>query len=158
MLRLKMIKNSALLTVLTLLFLSLCPVRVQGACTVSTTGVNFGAYSPFNTVNLDSTGTITVDCTARSTVAISIGASPTSGGFNPRKMKQTAGSDLMNYNLYTTSARTTIWGNGTQGTATLSQTVARNGTWNATVYGRIPSGQDIYYGSYGETLVVTINY
>jgi spore coat protein U-like protein len=138
--------------------LILFPVMGNGACTVATTGVNFGAYNPLGSINVDSTGTIMVSCTANSSVSIAIGPSGNSGGFNPRKLKQTPGSDLMNYNLYTTSARTTIWGDGTQGTLTRSQTVKRQTQWNATVYARAPAGQDIYVGQYTDSLVVTINY
>ncbi len=133
-------------------------MSVQGACTVSTTGVNFGAYSPLGSINMDSTGTITVACTVYSNVQLTIGSSINSGGFNPRKMKQAAGSDLLNYNIYTTSSYTTIWGDGTSGTSTLSQYVRKQSPWNATVYGRIPAAQDVYVGTYGESLVVTINY
>jgi spore coat protein U-like protein len=159
MLRLKGQQNRGLsLTSLILLFLLLCPIEGWGTCTVSTTAVNFGAYNPLDGINLDSTGTITVNCDVGSQVMISLGVSPTSGGFNPRQMRQSTGTDLMNYNLYTTSAHTTIWGDGTQGTATVSNTVNKNKAWNATVYGRIPPSQDVYFGSYGETLVVTINY
>jgi spore coat protein U-like protein len=140
------------------LWLSLCPAGVQGACTLSTTGVNFGAYNPLDGVNVDSTGTISIQCTEQSIVSIAIGPSPTAGGFNPRKMQQTAGPDLLNYNLYTTSARTSIWGNGTQGTVTVSQNISKRKIFTQSVYGRIPAGQDIYLGQYGETLVVTIDY
>ncbi|MBA4422142.1 MAG: SCPU domain-containing protein [Syntrophus sp. (in: bacteria)] len=109
-------------------------------------------------IDVDSTGTIEVSCTANSSVSIAIGPSGNTGGFSPRKLKQTSGSDLMNYNLYTTSARTTIWGDGTQGTSTVNQLVRKQSPSNLTVYGTVPASQDVYVGLYTDSLVVTINY
>jgi spore coat protein U-like protein len=147
--------HHAIIAIVCLLML---PLTLQAACTVSATGINFGAYNPLDTAPVDSTGTITVDCTANTSVRLSIGASPTSGSFNPRQIRQGVGSDLLNYNLYTTSARTAIWGNETQGTSVVWQNVKRRTPWNAVVYGRIPSGQNVYTDQYGESLVVQIDY
>jgi spore coat protein U-like protein len=130
----------------------------SASCSVSTAGVNFGAYNPLNSINVDSTGTVTVSCTVYLSVTIAIGPSDNTGGFNPRALKQSSGSDLLNYNLYTASDRTTIWGDGTQGTATLNQYVRKQTPWVATVYARTPPGQDVYTGLYNDSLVVTINY
>ena len=70
-----------------MLFL-LIGIPAHAACTVTTTGVSFGAYDVFTAVPRDTTGTVTVSCTnnQRVPIVVSIGASPTSGGFNPRQM------------------------------------------------------------------------
>ncbi|MBN1382723.1 MAG: spore coat protein U domain-containing protein [Deltaproteobacteria bacterium] len=127
-------------------------------CNVSSTGVNFGTYNPLDTFDLDSSGSIMVSCTSNVSVMVSISVSPTSGGFNPRKIRQSGGSDTLNYNLYTTSNRAAIWGDGTQGTEVVWHGVKKKSPWSATVYGRISAAQDVYVGQYGESLVVQIDY
>lgn len=87
---------------------------------------------------------------------MSIGPSPNSGGFNPRKMRLTSGTDLLNYNLYTSATYTDIWGDGTSGTVTVWGKFLKNKPENMTVYGRIPSGQDVRAGTYTDTLTVTL--
>lgn len=141
-------------------FFLFLPTGAYAACTVFTTGINFGSYDVFSTTPTDSTATIMVTCdeTPAPTVAVSIGASPTSGGFNPRKMKHASQPDLMNYNLFTDAPRTVIWGDGTSGTATETRRVRRGTPVTLTVYGRIFSGQDVSAGSYSETLTVTITW
>jgi len=130
------------------------------ACNVSTTTVNFGSYDVFSTTPLDSTGTLTVSCNESPApqVTIAVGPSPTSGGFFPRQMKHTQRTDLLNYNLFTDSTRSAVWGDGTQGTLTLRNRVLKNRPWFVTIYGRIPAGQDVSSGPYQETITVTINW
>lgn len=133
-----------------------CSQPAYSACTVTTTAAGFGNYDVFTTTADDTTGTIRVVCSPRANIQIAIGASPNSGGFNPRSMKLTTGTDLLNYNLYTNNARTTIWGNGTSGTSVVTVNNVTNTT--RTVYGRIPALQDVRVGSYSETLTVTVTY
>jgi len=142
-----------------LLYLFLCN-HAYAVCNVTATSVNFGAYDVFVTAPDDSTGTITILCDKNtSTVRTSISASPNSGGFNPRKMRPATGTYLLNYNLFTNSARTTIWGDGTAGTSTMISNNVRKGTpVTLNVFGRIPAGQDVGVGSYSEILTVTIAY
>jgi len=71
------------------------------------------------------------------------------------------GSSQLAYNLYTDSARTSVWGDGSSGTAKVSDgyllglfTVAKD----YPVYGRIPELQNAAVGSYLDTVVVTVNY
>jgi spore coat protein U-like protein len=131
----------------------------HAACRVTATGLNFGAYDVFSVGSLDTTGSVTVTCdrSTRTDITISIGASPTSGGFNPRQMPRTSGTDRLNYNLYTSSSMSTVWGNGSAGTSTVLLTrVRRRRPATATIYGRIPAGQNVSVGSYAETLTVTI--
>ncbi len=132
--------------------------NVAARCWVWTTSVDFGSYDVFSATPLDSTGAISVFCNRRTFVTGSIGASPNSGGFDPRQMKLSTGPDLLNYNLFRDPARTQIWGDGTGGADTVSGTVPRFGTVNRNIYGRIPPGQDISAGHYTETITVTINY
>lgn len=133
--------------------------EVYAACTVTATGVNFGNYDVFVATALNSTGSITVTCdlVPPVDVTISIGPSPNSGVLNPRQMKLLAGSDLLNYNLFTDAARTQIWGDGTGGTTTIFlKNVPKNRPKTVTVYGSISPNQNVSIGSYSDLLTVTI--
>ena len=124
-----------------------------------TTGVNLGEYDTHSGAVSDSTGSITINCDANSSVITSIGPSAFLGGFTPRRMKNATLPDTLNYNLYTTASRITIWGDGTQGTSTVGPTaITRNGSATLTIYGRIPTLQDVSAGQYTDMLVVTINF
>ena len=90
----------------------LLPGPVEAACTVSTTSVNVGAYDVFAAVASDSTGIVTFRCDARTTVTVQL-ARGSAATFAPRTLRQ--GADVLNYNLYLNSARTTVWGDGTGG-------------------------------------------
>jgi spore coat protein U-like protein len=129
-----------------------------GTCSVTPLGgINFGNYDIFSTTPVDATGTIQILCDrTQPSVEIDIGPSPNSGGFNPRQMKHSSLNYLFKYNLYTDAGMSVIWGDGAGGTSTVHQKTTKNVPLNVTIYGRIPAGQDVYVGSYGETLTVTI--
>lgn len=145
-----------------MLLLVLLSGNAYAICHVSVTSINFGTYDVFATSPGDSVGTLTISCTDRAPgvyANVSIGSSANSGTFSPRKMKRSGGTDLLDYNLFTNSNRTTVWGDGTAGTITVTTPArVRSGkpvTMN--VYGRIPAGRDVSVGSYTDTLVVTVN-
>lgn len=144
------------------LLLVVCPAgEARAICNVTATSINFGAYDVFKAAPTDSTGSVTVSCDnfLPRNVTVSIGVSATSGEFNPRRMKPPSGSDRLDYNLFTTSSRSTIWGNGTAGTSTvLLSNVRRNQPRVTTIYGRIPAGQNIQVGPYTDTVTITILY
>jgi spore coat protein U-like protein len=141
-----------------MLFLFFRVGTVSAVCTVSTAPVDFGSYNVLLTAATDTESSITVSCneTPPATVTISIGPSPNSGGFDPRQMKLSGGNEFINYNLYTDSGRTQIWGDGSGSTFTMTEMVFKRAPWIATVYGRIPPEQNVSIGSYSETLTVTI--
>lgn len=128
----------------------------EAACTISTTAVSFGSYNVFAASPDDATGQITYRCTAPRpplvTIQLDKGGAPS---FDPRQMRQ--GSQILNYNLYLDSTRATIWGDGTGGTQTYTQSNPQaNRNINVSVYGRIPAGQDVGSGSYSATVTATI--
>ena len=133
----------------------------QSQCTIGVTPVSFGNYETFSSIPTDATGTITVNCGFRVVRAtVTLGVSSTSGTFNPRRMKRSTGSDLLDYNIYTDTARTVIFGDGTGGT---SNVLFRRPTgpprdWSETVttYARIPPGQNVSVGAYSDTLTATV--
>jgi spore coat protein U-like protein len=130
------------------------------ACSVSTNPVNFGNYDVLSSAPDNATGSVTVNCNQAPPplVTISIGSSPTSGGFDPRMMMHATGNDTISYNFFVDSVYTQIWGDGSGNTFTKSSKVNKNRPWVTTIYGRIPPGQDVSVGNYSDTLTVIISY
>jgi len=150
---------SSSLRFLAVLLCLLLAGEAGAACTVSATGVNFGAYDVFVAAPLDSTGTVTVTCDQAPPidVVIAIGPSGTSGGFIARQMRSASSPDRLDYNLFTNAGRSTVWGDGAAGTSTVFlKNVKKNRPAVTTIYGRIPAGQNVSVGSYSDSLTVTI--
>lgn len=127
-------------------------------CTVSTTPITFVNYDVFSPAPLNTTATVTVSCDQAPPVdvTLSLGPSPTAGGFIPRMMRPAFGPDRMNYNIYTDAAGTVIFGDGTGGTSTIFlKNVKKTSPVSVTLYGIIPPLQDLAIGSYGENLTLT---
>jgi spore coat protein U-like protein len=76
--------------------------------------------------------------------------------------KMSSGAVTLNYNLYTTTTRNVVWGDGSQGsvTQTLTGGSVSGGTrrFSAVVYGRIPALQNVSAGAYNDTLIVTVTF
>ena len=152
----------------------LCPLIASTAtaasCSFSASPAIFGPYD--NTLNEMAVATISGTCSkgdpadpdmTGATLTLSTGASNT---FNVRQM--TKGSDRLEYNLYTSAARTIVWGDGTAGTGTVAALVVQsnglflnhNSSRNFAIpaYGRIPGNQDAVPGAYSDTITVTMSY
>ena len=133
------------------------------SCSVSATAVNFGTYDPLSGSAAQSSGTVTVDCQVLLvglfvswTVTLSTGSS---GSYVARQLR--SGVNSLSYNLYTNAARTSVWGDGTNGTGVVSANpflIVGSNTVNYTVYGSIPAAQDRPAGTYSDTLTVTMTY
>ncbi len=131
----------------------------HAACRVTTTGLSFGAYDVFAATPRDTSGTVTVTCDRNppTDVTVSIGPSPTSGGFRPRRMRHATLPDRLDYNLFPSPSMGTVWGDGSVGTSTVFlRKVNKNRPATATIYGRIPPGQNVSVGTYTDTVTVTI--
>jgi spore coat protein U-like protein len=134
------------------------------ACSVWTTNLAFGGYDVFAGTPLDSSGSVAVSCNEfpPPDVLITIGRSLYSGGFRPRRMKHATRPDLLDYNLYTDSSRTTVWGDGSAGTGTVTlrrvRTRRRRRPVVTPIYGRVFPQQNVSTGSYSDVLTVTIDW
>lgn len=132
------------------------------SCTVSATGVAFGAYDPLSASPTDAVGTVTVSCSA--VVALSGGYTiqlgpGQAGSYAERRLAN--GSNQLGYNLYLDAARTIVWGDGTGGTGTQSYTLVgllTNDVKNYSVYAHLRAAQNVPVGSYSDTIVVTVTY
>lgn len=135
------------------------------ACTVSTTAVAFGAYAPLSGAPGSAVGNVSMRCTTTLglalTYSIKLGKGNNSASFTPRQMA--SGSKRLDYNLYTSAAYTSIWGDNTSGTSQITGNITLNlltaTTRNHTVYGRIPASQNLAPpGAYNDAVVVTVTY
>ena len=131
---------------------------VGANCTISTAPVAFPAYDPVvanASTNDDGTGSVIITCTRGTAATIGLGLGANASG-SQRRMKD-ATTDYLNYALYQDSGRATVWGNS--GAGLLSPVAAPDKNPRTfTVYGRIPSAQDVPAGSYTDTVVATVNF
>ncbi len=131
---------------------------VASNCVISSTNLNFGNYDA--TTALTGSSSVVVRCSNGTIYTVSL--SPGSGSFATRTMKN--GTNNLEYNLYTTNALTTVWGDGTASTGTRGGTgtglsAARDQT--LTVFGSLPNStanQDAPAGAYTDTITATVTY
>lgn len=141
------------LALLTCMLALAAPVAWPANCTVSTSGLNFGSYDVFSSVNDDITATITVNCTKNKAYSISLSSG--SGTFGSRTLTGTGGA--LAYNLFLDATHLTIWGDGSSGTSTFSG-MGTGGNIGTSVYGRIPARQNVRAGSYSDLITVTVTF
>ncbi len=140
-------------------------------CSINSASLSFGTYNPLSSTPLsNNSASLTVTCsngtgsgaaTPNPSIALSSGSA---ASFSPRTLK--SGSNSLNYNVFTESSYTTVWGDGTGSTATRSVTVnsptgkaTSSNSTSLTLYGRIPSGQlNAAAGNYSDTLTITVTY
>jgi spore coat protein U-like protein len=107
-------------------------------CTIAATGLTFqtGASGLLNQ-DLTTQGSLTVQCTNNDAykITLSPGASTVQ---TARTMVGTAGGATVNYQLYTDSARSLIWGDGTGGTVASTGTGTGN-SQTIIIYGKVPA-------------------
>jgi spore coat protein U-like protein len=131
-------------------------------CLVSSANLGFGNYTP-NTGALSGSSSITVRCTKTTPYTVALNAGTTAGGTLAQRLLAN-GADTLQYNLFTTAAFATVWGDGTGGTATVGGTgngVSVASAQTLTVHGSLPdnaTNQDAPPGSYSDTITVTVTY
>jgi len=128
----------------------------QTCSILSMSNMAFGSVNTLAGNAVDTTATLQVTCTGGSAsgqrLCISIGAGSASDATS-RKMTGPS-SNTARYDLYSDSARTTLWGSWETGfdAAGVQLDVARGSTTNVTVYGRFfASQQTIASGAYTAT-------
>jgi spore coat protein U-like protein len=124
------------------------------SCTFSSvTAVSFGTYDVFvTTPNNNGIGSLKILCSAGIPALVTL-SSGQSHSYVSRVMK--SGGNALNYNLYTSAARTVVWGDGTGGSATVA---IRNSATTLNVFGKIPAAQDANVGLYSDNIVTTVNF
>ena len=130
-------------------FLSASPVLAQ-SCSFSMSDMSFGFVNLASGSAVDTTATLSVTCSNPLSLALSIRICPNinagSGGQSGGIRRMLQGSNILNYQLYQNSARTTPWGSVTQSALgspppiDMALPLLLNST-TRTVYGRINAGQ-----------------
>ena len=150
------------LAIVPMLLLAMPAQALLEVCSASTDAVAFGSYNPLSSGDSDTTGTVRVTCTALVSIAVNytirLGTGG-SGSYAPRKLAFLG--NTLSYNLYTGPTRTSVWGDGTGSTQTISDGYALAlllVTRSYPIYGRLFAGQNATPGLYADTVVVTIDY
>lgn len=137
-------------------------MTIAASCTVSASALDFGTQTLIDiSSNVDATSTLTVTCTNGTAynVALNPGANDGGSGISARKMKIGATSDTVNYQLYSDSGHSSVWGETTSGSPDVVTGTGSGDGQAITVYGRVPSGQtNPKIGAYSDTITVTVNY
>ena len=126
---------------------------VVPSCTVSATTLAFGPLNP--SANNDQTAAIQWQCTKDFSTVIKLGA----GGSGTIAARSMGGAAALPYQLYTDATHSTIFGDGTTGSAAPVTGVGYSGPpGNVTVYGRVLQANAAVApaGSYTDTVQITI--
>lgn len=133
------------------------------SCSVSGGALAFGNYAAGSSWHVDSEGTLTILCTGVTgevvVYSISLSAGGGSRGLNPRGLR--SGANEVQYNVFTDSARTRVWGDGSGGTFIQSGSasiMAGPSQQNIPAFGRVFGGQSVVPGSYTDSLVITLSF
>jgi spore coat protein U-like protein len=132
---------------------------VNPNCLVSAQALNFGGYD--GTAAKTAASDVTVRCSSGTTYTVGLS---TGGGTYAQRLLSGTGANKLQYNLYTTLAAATVWGDGTLGTGTVPGTGAGMAIANAqthTVFGQLPDNafnQGAPSGNYSDTITVTVTY
>ena len=136
-------------------------VTLSTTCSVSANPLSFGTYQP-GQGSMSASTTLAVRCTRGAPFSVALNAGTGGGTVTQRLMS--FGASKLQYNLYTSAAHTTVWGDGTQSSATVSG-IGRGFTSGAaitqTVYGQVPdtpANVDLAPGLYTDTITVTVSY
>lgn len=122
---------------------------VVASCSVSASNLAFGSYT--GTANVDQTSTISVTCTNGTDYSVALNDGANASGSTRRMVN--GGTNYLTYEMYSNAGRTTVWN--------AASPVAGTGNGSAqsiTLYGRVPSGQNVPAGSYSDTVQVTVTY
>lgn len=150
--------------ILALLLLALTGQAARGqTCVVTSTGVAFGTYDPVSPTATSITGTVSVTCQAVASIGLSYSIQIGTGGsgsFTGRALA--AGTGRLAYQLYTSAARSAVWGDGSGGTSVVSDafllTLLTPTLKTYTIYGAISARQIVPPGSYLDTPAVMVVY
>ncbi|NII09428.1 spore coat U domain-containing protein [Oleiagrimonas sp. C23AA] len=127
--------------------------------TISATSVNFGTYDASAPSPSLSTGNVRLACgytfalLPAATIRLSRGQGP---NYATRRMM--AGGQSLRYNLFTSSARTSVWGDGSGGSQMVTVAALLAASMNLTVYGSVAPGQYVRAGAYSDQITVTVEY
>lgn len=132
---------------------------VASTCSITAGSLAFGTYDTIGGAQLDGTATVTVACTKGAIATITLGQGQNAGAGSTDAVpvrRMVSGLNFLNYSLFSDATRLVTWGN----TALTGKayTAASSASTALTVYGRIPSSQDVPAGSFTDVVVATISF
>jgi len=139
----------------------LVSATVESTCTIAANPLSFPTYYP-GRGGVTANTILSVRCSRGAPFSVAMDAG--TGGANLAQRLMSSGASRLQYNLYTNAARTTVWGDGTLSSATVSGTgrgLAAGQAVIETVYGQVPdvsANQDLAPGVYTDTVRVTVSY
>jgi len=129
--------------------------RVEAVCEVTASDLVFGTYTAQSGTPLQGTTLLRATCTPDTNYNIGLNEG-TSPGATVNQRNMVSGARTLDYQLYSDSARNTIWGN-TTGTDTVTG-VGTGLAVDHTVFGAVPAAQVVPAGDYQDTVTVRIYY
>ncbi|GBD43420.1 hypothetical protein HRbin40_00893 [bacterium HR40] len=125
---------------------------VRSGCSVDNATLDFGTYTSGQTTDLDSTGSLRLrNCQGSAPIVVELGPGG-SGNVSDRRMS--SGNNSLRYQLYRDSARSQVWGTGTNA----AQFQVLNADTQVQVFGRIPKSQTVPAGTYADTVTITVTF
>jgi spore coat protein U-like protein len=137
-------------------------VTLLASCSVSTTVMNFGSTSSFIIANVNTTATITAQCT--STTPYSIGLDNGQNASGGQRRMSVGGGNYVSYGLYTDSGYSNAWTSTTSTTGCTSGAntcflgTGTGSNQSITLYGQVPPQTAPAVGTYSDTVVVTLTF
>ena len=153
-----------------LLGLMMVTSAAHAGCSVSSSGLAFGAYQPLTfpgkltSSDVVSTAVVSIACTGITlggSYSLSLGPSTVGTGdrISTRYLANSTGGDLMRFNVYTNATYASVWGDGNIGSLIGGNIATGNSSQTQTVYGKIPAGQNtLKAGSFNGSLTMTLTY
>jgi spore coat protein U-like protein len=133
---------------------------VLSTCSATAATLAFPNYTPGAGAQIGNT-TISVKCTKNTPFTVALNAGSTTGDAYAQRL-MASGVNTLQYNLYTTAALNTVFGDGNAGTSTVGGTGLGVATANSVqVFGQVPdsaTNQAAIAGSYSDLITVTVSY
>ena len=134
----------------------------SATCTIANADVAFGTYDPLSGQPRDTNGSVRVTCTGSPGEKINYVLMLVSPGGKRTISNASNRQSVLEFNLYLDIARTQVWGDGTNGTSVISDSLVLDGsstTPTYTIYGRISGGQKrASAGAYQENFAISLAY
>jgi spore coat protein U-like protein len=138
-----------------------CTLQIQipvlAECKAPLATLSFGGYTAVAATPLDVNAALLYNCTKGVSPIITLDNGQNWNGATRRMIGP--GANYLNYQIYRETGRTTIWNTvNTVSAASTSKNTPLGGVSGLPVFGRIPIGQDVNSGAYGDSVTATVNY
>lgn len=127
---------------------------ISNDCAISATALSFGTSGTLS-ANIDQSATLSVTCSNTTPYSVGLDAGSVSGSTVATRLLG-SGAATVQFQLYSDSSRTTVWGN-TLGTNTVSGT-GTGSSQSLTVYGEVPPQATPAANTYTSTVTASVTF